>query len=79
MTYTKLILELLEAAKDWEGRARLCRQTGDEFQAVRAEKLARLLSEAGSTLMAERMTIAELRKKIEALQVDNCKKQEEKQ
>ena len=79
MTYTKLILELLEAAKDWEGRARLFRQAGDEFQAVRAEKLARLLSEAGSTLMAERMTIAELRKKIEALQVDNCKKQEEKQ
>jgi len=68
MTYTKLILDLLEAAKEEEGRARLFRfKLDDEFQAVRAEKRARLLSEAGSTLIAEQMAIVVLTREVEGL------------
>jgi len=68
MTYTKLILDLREAAKEWEGRERLFRvKVEDEFQAVRAGKLARLLSEAGSTLLAEQMSITVLTREVEGL------------
>ena len=68
MTYTPLVLELLEAARDWEGRARLFHlKAEDEFQAVRAERLARLLNGAGSTLIANNITIAELKHEIEGL------------
>ena len=68
MTYTKLIRELLEAAEEEEGRARLFRfKQDDEFQAVRAEKRARLLNEAGSKLLAEQTTIAELTREVQGL------------
>jgi len=68
MTYTKLIRELLEAAEEEEGHARLFRfKLDDEFQAVRAEKRARLLSEAGSKLIAEQMSITVLTREVEGL------------